>query len=119
MEKQFVTYEIAKALKELGFNEKCFGYFNEDKIIVFSIIDPNKRKEIIFVPLWQQVIDWFLDKYQLCLYWKPDRPNIGDTEWVIEKQFDEGIIAHGIHMFPYDAREAAILEAIEIVKNNN
>lgn len=28
MKEQFVTYEIALKLKELGFDEKCFYYFN-------------------------------------------------------------------------------------------
>ena len=28
MEEQFVTYEIALKLKELGFNEECFGYYH-------------------------------------------------------------------------------------------
>jgi len=36
MEKQFVTYEIALKLKELGFNELCFGYFNGDKELMLS-----------------------------------------------------------------------------------
>ena len=31
MKKQFVTYEIALKLKELGFNEECFGYYTPMK----------------------------------------------------------------------------------------
>ena len=31
MEKQFVTYEIALKLKELGFDESCFGYYTPMK----------------------------------------------------------------------------------------
>ena len=31
MEKQFVTYEIALKLKELGFDEPCFGYYTPMK----------------------------------------------------------------------------------------
>ena len=31
MKKQFVSYEIALALKELGFDEECIGfYYNEN-----------------------------------------------------------------------------------------
>lgn len=30
MKKQFVTYEIALALKELGFNERCFSKWSKD-----------------------------------------------------------------------------------------
>ena len=31
MNKEFVNYEQALALKELGFNESCFGYYIETK----------------------------------------------------------------------------------------
>lgn len=31
MEKQFVTYEIALKLKEIGFDEECFGYYTPIK----------------------------------------------------------------------------------------
>ena len=31
MKEQFVTYEIALKLKELGFDEKCFGYYRPMK----------------------------------------------------------------------------------------
>lgn len=32
MQEQFVTYEIALKLKELGFNEPCFAYYDEEDI---------------------------------------------------------------------------------------
>jgi len=32
MNKEFVPYEEALSLKELGFDEPCFGYYTEDKI---------------------------------------------------------------------------------------
>ena len=31
MKNQFVSYEIALALKELGFDEECFGWFYLNK----------------------------------------------------------------------------------------
>lgn len=36
LEKEFVPYEIALELKELGFNEPCFGYYYGNK--TFSLI---------------------------------------------------------------------------------
>ena len=78
MKKQFVTYEIALALKELSFNEPCFGrwfigddsykeaiFFNQDhnnKVISNSNITEGYS---ILAPLWQQVIDWILHKYNI------------------------------------------------------
>ena len=30
MKKEFVPYNVAKRLKDLGFDEKCFGYYGID-----------------------------------------------------------------------------------------
>lgn len=74
MKKEFVTYEIASKLKELGFNEKCLAYYLtlDGKVWRFAsreeydVIDEDLcvgRKFTILAPLWQQVIDWFEKKY--------------------------------------------------------
>jgi len=36
MEKEFCTYEQSLALKELGFNMRCFGSYLQDEFITFS-----------------------------------------------------------------------------------
>ena len=56
MKKEFVPYELALKLKELGFNEKCFSYYNTNlgKRLFINSGD-------IKAPLWQQAFDW-LDK---------------------------------------------------------
>lgn len=65
MEKQFVNYELALKLKELGFKEKCIkGFYNKEEIYttVDKPVDFNSKiqsGEIISCPLWQQVVDWF------------------------------------------------------------
>lgn len=73
MEKQFVTYEIAVALKELGFDEPCMGlYYIENKEFSktnYSHSNIVKSNDfIVDAPLWQQVIDWFRVKYQIEVY---------------------------------------------------
>ena len=85
MEKQFIPYEQALELKELGFDEKCFkSYrqqikyewydlrssenitFNENEKIILSNgkID-SYEKYLCDAPLWQQAFDWFREKYNL------------------------------------------------------
>ena len=61
MKKQFVTYEIALKLKELGFDEECFGlYKNEILLRDYETFQRNEFLNCIKAPLWQQV--WsFLD----------------------------------------------------------
>jgi hypothetical protein len=73
MKEQFVTYEIAKLLKELGFNEPCMKYIYTGNTAVnidtYHECLPrlayyfNKEDMCISIPLWQQVIDWLREKY--------------------------------------------------------
>lgn len=74
MEKEFIPYELALKLKELGFDEECLaGYirlrgsnswelaFYKDRIINF-----NRTSNLyVSAPLWQQAFDWFREKYSL------------------------------------------------------
>lgn len=64
MESLFVPYEIALKLKELGFNEKCFNTYTEDKVLI-----PYCTGTYYFpAPIFQQVFRWFRDKYGLIGY---------------------------------------------------
>jgi hypothetical protein len=76
MEKEFCTYEQALALKELGFDEPCFGdYYKFDNNDIHldtaddrhRIITDNKDEVIIEIsaPLYQQAFRWFREKYGL------------------------------------------------------
>lgn len=84
MEKEFVSYELAIRLKELGFDEPCFGYYGVNNIEskLFFDIDPddgeltslnqnqfyhNNLSEVgrISAPLKQQTFRWFREKYEL------------------------------------------------------
>jgi hypothetical protein len=72
MKKEFVSYEIALALKELGFDEPCLMFYRgNDKELVYaeyygrfknsSYVD----KTTVSAPLYQQAFRWFRDKYGL------------------------------------------------------
>ena len=68
MEKEFVSYEQAVALKELGFNEICMGYFDvrlEHQIgnFDFTEIKGYHKSVSALSPLKQQVFRWFREKY--------------------------------------------------------
>ena len=75
MEKEFVSYEIALKLKELGFNEPCFTYYcningNIRTGIVVSIYNAwtyagTKKLETTLAPLYQQVFKWLRNKYDI------------------------------------------------------
>ena len=67
MNKEFVSYEQAVALKELGFNEICMGYFDvrlEHQIGNFDFTEIKGYHESVAAlsPLKQQVFRWFREK---------------------------------------------------------
>ena len=93
MEKQFVTYQQAKDLKEIGFDDLCFGqYENESKILSINfnntpLTDDQKKRPVLYsneiknstVPQWaiaaplkQQFFDWVSEKFNIDCYVKPD-----------------------------------------------
>ena len=81
MKDQFVSYEIALKLKELGFNEPCFGYFitpiwkNGNKVLFRNsfkspIIESHKTlpNQECLAPLWQQVFNWLWKEHKILIY---------------------------------------------------
>ena len=81
MKDQFVTYEIALAVKELGFNEECLACYTPHLGKgIFELISKGASNEKsgfnerfikagaingCAVPLWQQVIDWFREEHKI------------------------------------------------------
>lgn len=83
-EKDFVPYDEALALKELGFDDSCIYHFkknNEDKpsfIFTFEITRPfgknhNTLESRISAPTFSQAFRWFREKYNMkvCFDWHP------------------------------------------------
>ena len=136
MEKEFIPYEQALALKELGFDESCFAYYskiteyfrkyeiNLDKLrFIWEDIDgiPISNNENLdyckfTVPTFSQAFRWFREKYSI-------------NSWIINaednnnafKSFFRGnnIDEHLVDFYnTYEEAELARLKKlIEIAKN--
>ena len=73
MEKEFIGYNEALDLKELGFNEPCLGYYvGKDKEVYMSneILSAPfqfrlESKTTFVAPTFSQVFRWFRKKYNL------------------------------------------------------
>ena len=66
MEKEFVPYELALRMKQIGFDEPCFGlYAPPSKTVFLHQYGSSISKEQIDAPLYQQAFRWFRDKYRL------------------------------------------------------
>ena len=70
MKNEFIPYEQALALKELGFDEPCFGYYTGDKKHLIIRPSMGRRNEdlndiVCTAPLYQQAFRWFREKHNL------------------------------------------------------
>ena len=79
MEDQFVTYEQALALKELGFDKPCFGAYRSHSHFIghldIQYCTTNNLKQYEWLlhtlaPLKSQVFKWFRDTYKIQGYIK-------------------------------------------------
>ena len=67
MHKEFIPYEEALAMKELGFKEPCLKYYFEDRMLCkgFALMNWNNQNGCFNAPLYQQAFRWFREKYKL------------------------------------------------------
>jgi hypothetical protein len=125
IEKEFIPYEQALALKELGFDEPCFGYFEpnsnlkyvESHIVKdFSYLAKNSEwQDLVAAPLYQQAFRFFREEYEL--HGEPfSQKRPADNFKYAFKISGKDIMYDG-----YDTYEEAELEClkelIEVVKN--
>jgi hypothetical protein len=69
MKKEFIPYEQALALKELGFDEPCFGYyFYNGSFKEWTLNIDNESDEytiVIQAPTYSQAFRWFREKHNI------------------------------------------------------
>jgi len=71
MRKEFVSYETALELKELGFNEECFWWYDFEGKLRQDIYTTNNNSKYFTegnscsAQLFQQAFKFFRDKYRL------------------------------------------------------
>ena len=67
IEKEFVPYQEALRLEELGFDEPCFTVYEKNHFTLWSGTYQNNMdwKDIISAPTYSQVFRWFREKCNL------------------------------------------------------
>jgi hypothetical protein len=125
MNKEFVPYEQALALKELGFNnENCFGFYNNAEAIPYIKQDLTDELKLIYTgdfeaPLYQQAFRWFREKYNLLSeIGLRDREDLSTWKFEItiigKYEMKHNSISYNTHE---EAELACLIKLIEIVKN--
>jgi hypothetical protein len=69
MNKEFIPYEQALELKELGYDEECLAYYHQDERLEVDSLGIKRNhyrgKLGVLAPLYQQAFRWFREKYGL------------------------------------------------------
>jgi hypothetical protein len=121
MEKEFIPYEQALALKELGFDEPCFGYYIELRNPQEGILTIDKCENNIdgvSAPLYQQAFRWFREKYDLDKTidnWT-EQPMNGEIWDKVYQYYINGESYHPYFKTYKEAELACLKKLIEIVK---
>ena len=129
MEKEFIPYDQALELKELGFNEPCFGWFR-------STLIPSNFTEYFLETEFgmnESPSDWvnsnFLDKacsaplYQQAFRWLlalANKDKLFSNKWTISYNEDYySLFLGGCNMGVFEEELECLKKLIEIVKQNN
>ena len=102
MKKEFVPYELAVKLKELGFDEECLSYYFNKQL---SFGSKTSYGEVVEAPLFQQAFRWFREKYNLHF-----PIAVSDGFWFFERW------RIGVYKTYEEAELACLTKLIEIVE---
>jgi hypothetical protein len=115
IEKEFIPYELALELKQLGFNENCIATYDEDRDFELQDFEQNYDTfppHIISSPTYSQAFRWFREKHQLIHY----------ISWVYKKTYDgvdwffkiKGINMANNNVVPHDETRFGTYEEAEL-----
>jgi hypothetical protein len=114
-EKEFVPYQQALELKELGFDEPCFDFYDNNQELFYN----HENKEKIHVgdgvnaPLYQQAFRWFREEYALDSYIRPNL--VYDVPKTYQYNINDNIDDVWYNTYE-EAELACLIKLIEIVK---
>lgn len=120
MNKEFIPYKQALALKELGFNDDCFATYDEDEN--FELQDFFQTYDtfpfhIVAAPTFSQAFRWFRENhgYYVSVFRTHDN-NWGIDLWLLGVHKPKATIFGETYE---EAENACLNKLIEIVKNDN
>jgi hypothetical protein len=89
IEKEFIPYELALELKQLGFDDECFALYWNASFLDFNTQDYN-HDYTVWAPLYQQAFGWFRDNGKISEIFSQLLPS-NKYKWGFKIQGVEGI----------------------------
>ena len=124
MTQEFVSYEQALKLKQLGFDGLdglCFGYWNIDpsfKTPFLNFTKPFNHEWCLPAPTFSQAFRWFREKYKMAII-NPDWNNKFQYKVFNLHLLTQGVLVEETGFQTYEEAELACLDKlIEIVESN-
>ena len=137
MKNEFIPYEQALELKQLGFDEPCFGYYDGNHNLQYMFngksekfterkmcVSDSVRTEWISAPTFSQAFIWFRKKYFLHSYISCSCTvnEILSYDWIIHKIMNTGTREENFitdYERTYEDAELECLKRlIEIIRNH-
>lgn len=117
MKELFIPYEQALALKELGFDKNCLGWY-ENRHSALSVGESwRSGKNSIDTPIFQQAFDFLLRKYGHDYSIKPVYGEKHYKKYRCNIYYNEKLIQVMKNYFPdnpyFDSKEEAELECLK------
>ena len=108
MTKEFVPYELALKLKQLGFYDECIAYYDLRNDLEFFGGDNLKDTHCVQLnaPLFQQAFRWFRENHGL--YQFISKEHLGFTYALLDEIYN----FHTIHFKTYEEAELACLDKL-------
>jgi len=123
MNKEFVPYQPSLDLKELGFDEPCFGYYNGQGNYIGEEGKTNSNCNKLGMhgtyctaPTFSQSFRWFREKCGLCSWITMELGNKSTFCWVLSGEHTSTQYAAYFHTYE-EAELACLIALIVIVKN--
>jgi hypothetical protein len=133
MKNEFVPYNIAKKLKDMGFDEPCISYYPDKDENIHYVTDGHNNVGVrsnsqfgiaCSAPLWQQVTRWLRDERKINVYvdffmnvkkWGSYSysQNLNGEQYAMERSMEKFI-----KMIKYDTYEEALESEITNIINH-
>ena len=106
--KDFVPYQEALELKQLGFDEPCFGWFASDRTLVKEV---TEKTDFTLAPTYSQAFRWFREKHNIntVISWRDDLLNYDISLTEMKKH---GYFYYKDNFTTYEEAELACLKKL-------